>query len=160
MNGGLYLLRETAPQVRNHEESKRRKNMIRTTFGRLSVTALCLVFMGSLCFGEVDEIVIDVSPNVLNLQSEGKVVTVHTDIAYSAVSASTVLLNGVEISSWKADDRGFFVAKFVMDTIKELDLAINEYNTLMLVGGTTIAGRSFIGEQEILAINVEPAGKK
>ena len=94
--------------------------MIRTTLGRLSVTALCLVFMGSLCFGEVLEIEIDVSPNTLNLQSEGKVVTVHTDIPFWQVTASSVYLNGVEISSWKTDNRGFFVAKFVMGAVRAL----------------------------------------
>ena len=144
--------------------------MIRTTFGRLSVTALCLVFMGSLCFG-ADPINIDVAPNTLNLQSEGKVVTVHTDIPFSQVTASTVLLNGVAISSWKADSRGFFVAKFVMDEIKDLECAeidvaadaykcleIDEYNTLTLIGNTE--NGPFIGEQDILVIDNVAAGNK
>ena len=132
--------------------------MIRTTLGRLSVTALCLVFMGSLCFGF--DIEIDVAPNVLNIQSEGKVVTVHTDIAYWEVEVSAVYLNGVLIQSWKADNRGNFVAKFDMAAIKTLEgLAIDNYNMLTLEG-TTTAGKSFIGEMEILVINVEPTGKK
>jgi len=70
------------------------------------------------------EIEIDVSPNVLNIQSQGTVVTVHTDIGFSAVVGSSVLLNDVEIQSWKADNRGNFVAKFFMDAIKELPLDI------------------------------------
>ena len=41
------------------------------------------------------EITIDVAPNVLNLQNNDQVVTVHTDIAYGVVQASTVYLNHV-----------------------------------------------------------------
>jgi len=36
------------------------------------------------------EILIDISPNVLNLQSKGTVVTVHTNVDYNMVIASSV----------------------------------------------------------------------
>lgn len=105
-----------------------------------------------------DDIQIDVAPNVLNIQSEGEIVTVHTDIAYSAVVGGTVFLNGVPIEYWKADARGNFVAKFVMDEIKTLDgLIIGDYNTLVLIGYTT-DGDPFIGEQEIKVIDIIPRG--
>ena len=52
------------------------------------------------------EITIDVAPNVLNIQSEGEVVTVHTDIDYGDVDVSTVYLNGEYINSWKVDNWG------------------------------------------------------
>jgi hypothetical protein len=72
------------------------------------------------------DIQIDVAPNVLNVQSDGIVVTVHTDIAYNVVVGSTVFLNGVPINHWKSDARGNFVAKFLTDEIKTLDeLVIN-----------------------------------
>jgi len=109
------------------------------------------------CYGF--EISIDVAPAVLNLQNKGQVVTVHTDIAYSKVDASTVYLNGVAINSWKADDRGNFVAKFLIEEIKSLDgLIIGDYNTLELVGAT-IDGDEFTGVQDILVINNVPARK-
>ena len=101
------------------------------------------------------EITIDVSPNVLNLQSNGQVVTVHTDIAYGVVQASTVYMNNVAISTWKSDLRGNFVAKFVMNEIKGLPLEIDDYNTLMLVGITT-SNESFFGSQVILVIDNGP----
>ncbi|MCD6176728.1 MAG: hypothetical protein J7K29_02710 [Candidatus Cloacimonetes bacterium] len=101
------------------------------------------------------EITIDVAPNVLNLHNNGQVVTVHTDIAYSIVQGSTVYMNGVAISSWKSDLRGNFVAKFAMDEIKNLVLAIDEYNTLAIVGITT-SSESFSGSQDILVINNGP----
>ena len=105
------------------------------------------------------EIEIQVSPNILNLQSNGIVVTIHTDVAYSLVDASTVELNDVEIQSWKADNQGNFVAKFNMDDIKGLPgLKIGEYNTLTLVGETTV-GDEFFGIEEVLVINNVPKGK-
>jgi hypothetical protein len=100
---------------------------------------------------------IDVSPNVLNLENKGEVVTVHTDIAYSLVDGATVTLNGVSIDWWKSDSRGYFVAKFVMDDIKDLPLNINGMNTLVLEGVKT-NGETFIGNQEIKVIKVIPVG--
>jgi hypothetical protein len=105
------------------------------------------------------DIQIDVAPNVLNIQSESVVVTVHTDIAFSAVVGSTVFLNGVEISHWKSDARGNFVAKFLSEEIKTLDgLIIDDYNTLVLIGYTT-DGEAFIGEQDIKVIDVTSRGQ-
>ena len=103
---------------------------------------------------------IDVSPNVINIESESTVVTVHTDIAYSLVVGSSVFLNGVAIDWWKADDRGNFVAKFESDEIKTLDgLIIGGYNTLVLTGYDTY-GEVFIGTQDIKVIDIVPQGKK
>ena len=105
------------------------------------------------------EITIDVSPNVLNIQSESVVVTVHTDISYGSVDVTTVYLNGVRIDHWKADNRGNFVAKFLSDDIKTLDgLVIDDYNTLMLVG-VTKDGVAFVGTQDIKVIDVIPRGR-
>jgi len=101
---------------------------------------------------------IQVSPSVLNLQNNGQVVTVHTEIAYSLVVAETVLMNGIEIDSWKADDRGNFVAKFVMEEIVGLPLEIDEYNELTLEG-TKTDGTTFTGTDLVLVINVIPKGK-
>ena len=120
--------------------------------------ALALVFFQApaKCYGF--DIEIDVSPNVLNIQSQSTVVTVHTDIAYSLVVGASVFLNGVEIDWWKSDDRGNFVAKFVSDEIKTLDgLIIGDYNTLVLTGYTT-GGDAFIGTQDIMVIDNVPEG--
>lgn len=105
------------------------------------------------------DIQIDVAPNVLNIESESVVVTVHTDIAYSVVVGSTVFLNGVEISHWKSDARGNFVAKFLSEDIKTLDgLIIDGYNRLVLNGYTT-GDEAFFGKQEIKVIDVIPQGQ-
>ena len=107
------------------------------------------------------DITIDVAPSTLNIQSQGQVVTVHTGIAYSSVDGGTVELNGIEISWWKADNQGNFVAKFVMSEVKALadsgDLDVPGENTLSLIGYTT-EGVEFTGSQVITVIDVEPAG--
>ena len=126
-------------------------------FGCVFAVTLCwfLYPSTSLAF----DIQIDVAPNVLNIQSESVVVTVHTDIAYSVVVGSTVFLSGVAIDHWKSDARGNFVAKFLSDEIKKKDgLIIDDYNTLVLTG-YDIYGEAFIGEQDIQVIDVIPQGK-
>jgi hypothetical protein len=120
--------------------------------------SLILIQVPTLCFAEEIIIDIDVAPNVLNIQREGKVVTVHTDIYYSVVDVYSVFLNGVAISSWKADNRGNFVAKFWMGEIKSLDgltIGGDGYNTLILAG-VTIDKDTFLGEQDIKVIDVIP----
>ena len=70
---------------------------------RASLIASMVIVLGLLaCVWATTVISIQVSPNVLNLLNKGEVVTVHTDIAYSSVEGSTVSLNDVEISHWKA----------------------------------------------------------
>ena len=81
--------------------------------------ALLLFQVPAKCYGF--DIEIDVSPNVLNIQSKSTIVTVHTDVAYSLVTGASVFLNGVTIDWWKSDDRGNFVAKFNSDEVKALD---------------------------------------
>ena len=104
-----------------------------------------------------EEIIIEiqVSPNVLNLASSGEVVTIHTDLSYSIVIRDQVYLNDVLIQSWKADNQGNFVAKFDIDSIKNLpDLVIDGYNTLALEGSLE-DGKTFFGSQEIKVIDVK-----
>jgi len=103
------------------------------------------------------EIQIDVAPNVLNLQNQGEVVTVHTDIAYNDVEGASVTLNGLEIYYWKSDDRGYFVAKFLIEEVKGIvDIG---YNTLTLEGITN-DGEYFTGSQEIKVVSIIPKKKK
>lgn len=126
------------------------------------VACLCTALIGFLVLPaavSAFEIEIDVSPNVLNLQSESTVVTIHTDIAYSLVAGSTVFLNGVPIDYWKSDNRGYFVAKFLASDIKALEgLVVDSYNTLVMTGYTK-DGEAFIGQQDIMVIDVQANGQ-
>jgi len=118
-----------------------------------------LLFFLPFTIAAQDVVEIQVSPNVLNLQNQGQVVTIHTDIPYWTVLGSSVSLNGVEIASWKADAQGYFVAKFVMSAIKNLPLNIGEMNTMTLDGSKT-NGETFTGSSEILVVNNLPSGRK
>lgn len=119
----------------------------------LMVLTLAVITLASGTLALAEETTIRIAPNTLNLQSEGTVVTVHTEVAYSLVDVYTVYLGGVAISTWKADDRGYFVAKFLMDEIKAIDgLVLNDYNTFQFVG-MTIDGEPIWGETEIMVID-------
>jgi hypothetical protein len=126
------------------------------------VIALAVLFISgpSECHGL--DITIDVAPNTLNIESEGTVVTVHTDIPYSAVDGYTVTLNGIAIQSYKSDNRGYFVAKFSMMAVEALvsdDDEILELGeiTLTLEGKTTDYD-VFAGSQVITVISIIPEG--
>jgi len=127
----------------------------------LCFMALALVFFQApaRCYGF--DIGIEVAPNTLNIQSQSQVVTVHTTIKYISVVHDNVYLNGIEISSWKADNQGYFVAKFLMSEVKALadsgDLIVPGENELILVGSTT-DDAEFTGTAPITVINIEPAG--
>ncbi|MBW2741173.1 MAG: hypothetical protein JRE64_20550 [Deltaproteobacteria bacterium] len=127
----------------------------------ICVIALMLILIKAPTECHGFEIAIDVAPNTLNIQSQGTVVTVHTSITYGSVDHDNVYLNEIQISSWKADSRGYFVAKFLMSQVKALadtgDLDVPGDNTLSLVGYTT-DGTEFTGSQVITVIDVEPAG--
>ena len=128
----------------------------------ICVIVLMLIFFKAPteCYGF--EITIDVAPNTLNLGSQGTVVTVHTNIAYSCVVGATVKLNDIEIWWWKADNQGNFVAKFEMSEVKALAydgvLTVPGENELALLGYTK-DGAEFTGSQMITVIDVDPAGE-
>ena len=136
------------------------RKMLRTiVWSTVCLVALIGIHMQSPAKSFGFEILIDVSPNVLNLQYQGYVVTVHTDIDYDNVDVSTIYLNGVAINSWKEDNRGYFVAKFLVESIRELPLVIGDTNTLKLVGLTTDE-LAFWGEQDIKVVENIPVGRE
>ncbi len=91
--------------------------------------------------------------NVLNIQSQRTIVTVHTDIAYNIVVGASVYLNGVAIDWWKSDDRGNFVAKFLSDEIKTLNGLIIGDDNILTLNGYTIGQEAFVGRQDIMVID-------
>jgi hypothetical protein len=123
----------------------------------LIVLPLTTLLMGATASFACDIAVeIKISPNVLNLSKPGDCLTVHTNIGFGDVAGATVSLNGVAIQSWKADNRGNFVAKFDMEDIKTLPLEVGAYNRFELTG-ETIGGDSFCGSEEILVIDNAPS---
>ena len=118
---------------------------------------LAIVVLAAPAICTAEEITIRIAPATLNLQSNGSVVTVHTDVPYGDVDVAAVFLEGVLINSWKADDRGYFVAKFLIDEIKTVDgLVIGDYNTLQFVAVTTFGEVS--GEADVMVIDSGTGG--
>jgi len=115
------------------------------------VLAMALIAMPAV--GSACDNTIRIAPETLNLRSYGTVVTVHTDVRYSDMDVYTVYLGGVAISSWKADNLGYFVAKFLMDDIKTIPgLLLNDYNTFQFVG-MTVSGDPVCGEADVMVID-------
>lgn len=124
----------------------------------LTTLLVVILFFPALTFAQ-EAVDIQVAPNVLNLKNQGQIVTIHTDIPFSAVVATSVSLNGVEIDHWKSDSQGYFVAKFLMSEIKDLPLNIGDYNTMTLNGNRS-DGTSFTGSEDIMVINVSGSGRR
>jgi hypothetical protein len=118
-----------------------------------------VLFQTSLLSHGSDEFIIEiqVSPNTLNIQNQGQWVTVHTDIPFKIVDGTTVALNDIEISWWKEDNQGYFVAKFLIGDITDLyvmgKLQLGE-NLLSLTGTTTL-GVEFAGTETVTIIDVK-----
>lgn len=133
------------------------------TFGLciLSCVVLSIAVVHAPATSYAFDIIIQVSPSTLNIQSMGEVVTVHTSIAFSSVAGGTVTLNDIPIDWWKADNQGNFVAKFLMSEVKALadagKLVVPGQNELTLTG-LTKDGAEFTGKQTITVINVTPSG--
>jgi len=95
------------------------------------------------------EISVKVSPNVVSLDSQGEVLTVHTNIAYGAVDGYSVALDGLEIQSWKSDNQGNFVAKFNLDDVKDM---LDPGTVTLTLTGMTRDGEDFFGSDTIRVI--------
>jgi hypothetical protein len=117
------------------------------------VAGLLLAAVLATAGATAGEITIRIAPATLNLQSGGVVVTVHTDVPYGEIDVASVYLAGVAIDSWKADDRGYFVAKFLSDDVKTIDgLLLNQLNTLTFVA-LTIYNEPVWGAAEVMVID-------
>jgi hypothetical protein len=120
----------------------------RVLVASIAVVALFVLVGGRLAAEEID---ITVSPHVINIASASTVVTVHTDIAYSAVDGASVKLNGLDIAWWKSDSRGYFVAKFMASAVKGI-VDAGTTATLTLVGEKE-SGGSFSGSDTVEVID-------
>lgn len=96
------------------------------------------------------KIEITVSPNTLNLESEGTWVTVHTDIPYGSVETLSLELNGIDVAWTKSDSKGYLVAKFNLDDVKGI---IAPPDAELTLSGTTKDGISFEGTDIIEVID-------
>lgn len=113
------------------------------------LVAVALACTGGYILAQV-EADITVSPQTLKLSSNSTSwVTVHTNLPYGAVLSASVTLNGVPISWSKADDRGYFVAKFQIGAIKGIAVPPSVELTF---AGTLKDGQTFSGTDTVSVI--------
>jgi len=96
--------------------------VIKTTIKALSIPlVLLLIFSGTVMAAE-DNITIQVSPNVINLSSNGGSFSIHAEIGYSLVEDQSLEVNGTPVAIFDtfADYRGELVVKCNIDTVKDL----------------------------------------
>ena len=103
------------------------KRLFKLCVGTLSLVALLAVILTSGVLAQDNTIEVVVSPNVLNLKSNGGSVSLHTDIRYALVSDAELYVEGqlVEPISTFADDRGDLVVKCNLDKVKDM-VAVGE----------------------------------
>jgi hypothetical protein len=92
------------------------------------------------------EILIQISPATLVLDSPGTWVTVHAEIAYGDVDHATLTMNGVELTYSKSDNCGDLVVKFAREDIQDI---VSPPEATLVLTGLTVSGESFIGSQVI-----------
>jgi hypothetical protein len=112
-----------------------------------------LVAQPALCCLDVS---IKISPSTLNLDSNGRWVTVHAEIPAAIVDRDSVMLEGISAGPVFADDCGDLVAKFPLEDIKDI-LTPSDYVELTLTGDSEYG--SFVGTDAIRVIESKGKGK-
>ena len=103
---------------------------------------------------EVRDVLVTVSPSTIVLGCDkGAMVTVHTDIALSAVDPTSVELDGVPAEFTKSDNRGNLVAKFSQEAIEAI---VAPPEATLELTGMTIDGFPFSGADTVRVIE-DPA---
>ena len=104
-----------------------------------------LVLARPLC----DKISIKITPNTLNLKSQGKWVTVHAGIPCSMVAEESVYLEGIQNAFIEADNCGNLVAKFDREAVMD---NVSTGCVWLTLTGETICKEPFWGTDAIRVI--------
>jgi hypothetical protein len=104
----------------------------------LVVVTMLLVSVTGTVFanGRIDgpDYAIEVSPNVLNIDSYGNAGNIHSNIPASGFTVDTLMVNGTEITfGTGVDSTGDLVINFDIDTFKDT-LVTGEYAKFVLTG--------------------------
>ena len=131
--------------------------MLRKVLLSVCASVLMLGLLAGPAVSQTGEVTIPIviSPNTINLESEGVWVTVHAEIPYSVVVRVSVTLDGIPVKVTKADARGELVAKFCVDDVKAI---VQPGTAELTLRGVTETGVEFTGTDTITVIKV--SGKK
>ena len=92
------------------------------------------------------DVVIQLSPATLVLDSPGVWVTVHAEIAYASVDHASLTMNGVELTYVKSDNHGELVVKFEREDIQNI---VSRPEATLTLTGLTTDGTPFAGSETI-----------
>jgi hypothetical protein len=129
---------------------------------RLSMAALGIVITVALLAGALttaalaDDNTIEmvVSPNTLNLGSEGGVIRIHADIDYDSVADVVVKVEGtsIDVLNTFADSRGDLVIKCNLEFVKTV-VEVEDADTATFVATIPANGDVYSGEDTIPVIS-------
>ena len=96
------------------------KKLFRLCTKALLVSAILTLLLSGAALADDNTIDMVVSPNVLNIESNGGSISIHTDIDYVSEADTTVEVNGTEIEviSTFTDNCGNLVVKCDIDEVK------------------------------------------
>jgi len=96
------------------------KNLIKLSVVLLVIGAAAgLTWANKACETPDGTFSIMISPNTLVLSSLCDIITIHSNIPYNEVIATSVAVNGVDVPFTKADSCGDLVAKIGVDDLSE-----------------------------------------
>jgi hypothetical protein len=122
-----------------------KRNLVSFSLFAFLVMAVVAGSVATSCAADI-EINIIVQPKTLVLDSESEWLTVHTDIALSAVDTTSLTLNGLAVSWTKADAKGNLVAKFDINEVKAM---VVPGDVVFVLDGLKNDGVSFSGTDTI-----------
>lgn len=127
-----------------------------TVKSRETALAGVLVVLMAFVVGQARgaDVVIIVSPSTINLSYPGSWVTVHTNIDFALVDAASVTLNGQPISWQKSDAQGDFVAKFTVQSVKDvLEGMETPTDAELTLAGSLTTGEGFSASDTVRVVN-------
>ena len=121
----------------------------------LFISALLIVPLAGTALASDNTIDIVVSPNVLNIESNGGSISVHTNIGYVSADEATLEVNGTVIENIYTftDSRGNLVVKCSINTVKSIVVG-QEEATFVLTANYN--GGVYTGTDTIAVIQVIP----
>ena len=100
------------------------KRLVKLSIKALLVAILLTIALSGAVLADDGTIEMVVSPNVLNLESNGGSISVHTDIGYVRTAEVILKVNGTPVSVYTfADSCGNLVVKASITTVKDIVIA-------------------------------------
>jgi len=131
------------------------KRLLKLFIKALFVSTILTVPLSSVALAADNTIDMVVSPNVLNIESNGGSISIHTNIGYVSAADATLEVNGtlIEDISTFTDSRGNLVVKCSINTVKSIVVG-EEEATFVLTANYD--GGIYSGTDTIAVIQVIP----